>query len=101
MAAAAVEIGEIYKSKSRSYIAAIRWVPVFFVVLNVFLLATAVIDGNELRLILSALIALGSAVDLVLSPLTRPKNMVRAIEGSRWVEGTRVSDLDFSPSPRR
>ena len=99
MAAAAVEIGEIYQGKSRSYIAAIRWVPVLVVVLNAFLLTFAAIDGDKLKLILSALIVLGSAVDLMISPITRPKNMARAVEAARWVEVVRVSDLDFSPSP--
>jgi hypothetical protein len=101
MAAAAIEIGEIYKSKSQSHIAGIRWSPVLIVVLNALLLTFALIDGDEVRLILAALIALASTADLVLSPLTRPKNMARAIEGSRWVEGTRASELDFSLSPRR
>lgn len=68
MAAAAVEIGEIYQSKSRSYLAVIRGGPVFIVVLNSFLLTSAAIDGDELRLILSALIVLGSAADLLLNP---------------------------------
>jgi hypothetical protein len=99
MAAAAVEIGEIYQGKSRSYIAAIRWVPVFIVVFNAFLLTSAAIDGDAWKLILSALIVLGGAVDLMLSPLARPKNMARAVEASRWVEVVRVPDLDGSPSP--
>jgi hypothetical protein len=94
MAAAAVEIGEIYQGKSRSYIEAIRWVPVVVVVLNAFILTSAAIDGDELRLILSALIVLGSGADLMFSPLTRPKNMARAVEGARWVDGIRVSDLN-------
>jgi hypothetical protein len=92
MAAAAVEIGEIYRSKSRSYIAAIRWGPVFIAVLNAVLLTFAVMEGDEVRLILSALIVLVSTVDLVFSPITRPKNMARAVEGARWVEGMRIPD---------
>jgi hypothetical protein len=99
MAAAAVEVGEIYQSKSRSYIAAIRWTPVFLVVVNAFFLASAAIDGDELRLILSALIALGSTADLMLSPLTRPKNMARAVEAARWVEGMQIPEVDSSPPP--
>ena len=90
--AAAVEIGEIYQSKSRSYIGTIRWVPVFIVVLNVFVLIIAAIDGDELRLILSAIVVLGGAADLMFSPLVRPKNMARAVEGTRWVEAMRVPD---------
>jgi hypothetical protein len=101
MAAAAIEIGEIYMSKSQGYIVATRWGPALIVVLNALFLTLALINGDEVRLILGVLIALGSAVDLVLSPLTRPKNMARAVEGSRWVEGTRPLDLDFSPSPQR
>jgi hypothetical protein len=58
--AAAVEVGKIYQNKSRGYIAAIRWGPVFIVVFNALLLTSAAIDGDELRLILSALIALGA-----------------------------------------
>jgi len=100
MAAAAVEIGESYQRRSRGYIALICWVPVFIIVCNGYLLTSAAIDGDQLRLILSALIVLGSAMDLILNPLIRPKSMARSVEAARRIAVMHVSSSDFSPSVR-
>lgn len=85
MAAAAVEVGESYERGGSANSALIRWMPVFLIVCNGFLLITAVIDGDQVKLVLSALIVLVSTVDLALNPMARPKNLARSVEAARWV----------------
>jgi hypothetical protein len=83
LASAAIELGESYERRGRDYKALIRWAPIFLLVLNGCLLVSAVIEGDQWRLIMSALIVLGSAVDLVFSPVYRPKNMARSVDAAR------------------
>lgn len=92
MAAAAVEIAENYQSKSRSHVALIGWAPLLLIIFNAFLFTAAASDGDQLGLALYGLIILVSGVNLMLNPLTRPKNMARSVEAARRVAAMRVAD---------
>ncbi|HYH53602.1 MAG TPA: hypothetical protein VD761_05680 [Solirubrobacterales bacterium] len=84
LATAAVELAESYQRQERLLVVAMRWLPVL--VFPVFALAAVftAIDG-EWRAILYGLVAVGNLAQLAINPVTRPKNMARALEASRRV----------------
>ncbi|HEU5254156.1 MAG TPA: hypothetical protein VFU16_12625 [Solirubrobacterales bacterium] len=92
-AVAAVALAEKYQSQSHSYRGAILWLPLVLIVLASISTIFALIDGNELRLLMNALIILLGGLQYVMNPIVRPKNMARSLEASRRVAAT-------TPSPR-
>lgn len=85
MATAAIELAESYQRKSRSYVALMRWSPAILIVIGGLNLALDVTGGDQLGLIVSVLYVLMGIVYLMFNPVTRPKNMDRALETSRLI----------------
>lgn len=87
LAAAAVELAESYERQDRLSAVAYRWAPLLILVFAAPLAISGIDRGDELGLIINALIVLTSAMHFALSPATRPKNMARGLEASRRIAG--------------
>jgi hypothetical protein len=87
LAAAAVELAESYERQDQLSAVAYRWAPLIILVLAAPLAISAIDRGDELGLIINALVVLTSAMHFALSPATRPKNMARGLEASRRIAG--------------
>lgn len=87
LAVAAVELGESYERQDRLSAGAYRWAPLLILVFAAPLAISAIDQGDELGLIVNALVVLTSAMHFALSPATRPKNMARGLEASRRIAG--------------
>lgn len=91
LAAAAVELAESYQRKSRGYLALLRWFPVFLMVIGGLGVALNATGGDPLGLVIYALYLPMGFAYLACSPVTRPKNMARALEASRLVSSAGIA----------
>lgn len=62
-----------------------RWLPVIMVVVYTYLALPEALAGDVAMGIVYAATLLGSLALLMLSPVTRPKSMARALEASKRV----------------
>lgn len=85
MATAAVELGESFQRQGPISAALIRWAPFAAAVGLGAASAFAAINGNLLQAALYGLIALANIAHIIFNPATRPRNVVRSLEGSRRV----------------
>jgi len=85
MTAAAIELAEKYQRQGRENRGWLRWGPPFLGIIFVVLSIWAAASGDLLNATLWALIALGNFGQLLLNPLTRPKNVELALKASRRV----------------
>jgi hypothetical protein len=84
-AAAAVELAESYQRQRRRNGAFLSWLPVALIILSGCFAVIDAVEGDLLGVITFALIVLGSIGQLMFNPITRPKNMARALEASRRI----------------
>jgi hypothetical protein len=85
MTAAAIELAEKYQRQNRENLGLLRWGPVALGIAFVALSIWAATTGDLLNATFWALIALGNLGQLLLNPLTQPKNVARALAASRRV----------------
>jgi hypothetical protein len=85
LATAAVELAESYQRQKRFLVAAMRWFLVFSVPFFALAAVFAAVAGDQRGLILYGLLFVGNLAQFVLNPVTRPKNMARALEASKRV----------------
>lgn len=91
-AVAAMALAEKYQRQTRGLRSAIKWTPLLLIIIASVSTIFALLDGNELRLLLNPLLILMSGLQYVLNPLTRPKNMARSLEASRRVAASFSSE---------
>jgi hypothetical protein len=89
-AAAAVELAESYQRQRRRDGAFLFWLPVALIVGAGCLAVLDAVEGDLLRVITFALVVLSGIEQLMFNPITRPKNMARALEASRRIVASGV-----------
>jgi hypothetical protein len=85
LATAAVELAESYPRQGRFLAAAMRWFPLISLPLFGLAAIFAAVEGDHFGLVLYGLWVVGNLAQLVLNPVTRPKNMARALEAAKRV----------------
>lgn len=95
-ATAAVELAESYQRKSPSLMTLMRWLPAIMIIFGGIGLVLDALEGDYLGSILYALFALIAAIHFMINPATRPKNMARALEGSRLIASAGSAPLRLS-----
>jgi hypothetical protein len=83
MALAAVELAESYERQSRFYVWVMRWMPLFMVVVFGYVTASHLAYGDQTLLLPYSIMVFIAIGNLLINPLAWPKNMARALEGSR------------------
>lgn len=82
LAVAAVELAESYR---RQRYTLVGWVAVLLFVTNTYLAISAAIDGDQVRWMLNAAVAVGWVGIALTEPVLRPKSMARSLEASRRI----------------
>jgi len=89
-AAAAVELAESLRRQRRLNGRLLIWLPVALAVGGGCLAILDAVEGNLLGVITAGLVVLTSLMQIMFNPITRPKNMARALEASRRVVASGV-----------
>lgn len=84
-AAAAAELAESYQRQGRTFMKLMRWLSATGVVVFGAAAIFMAIDGDALKAILYALLALTNVAHLMYNPAVRPQNVARSLEASRQV----------------